>query len=62
MACTAAAKALRHSRVGASDSDVVDLSAHRDKLPVDRTEVDTSLVCGVHDIQFVEDRNNDLLP
>jgi hypothetical protein len=42
--------ALRHSRVRASDSDVVDLSAQKEDLPVDRTSVDTSLVYGVHDV------------
>jgi hypothetical protein len=40
-------QALRHSRVGASDSDVVDLSLQKDDLPVIRTSVDSSLVYGV---------------
>jgi hypothetical protein len=31
--------------------DVVDLSAQKDDLPVDRTSVGTSLVRGVHDIE-----------
>jgi hypothetical protein len=40
-------RTLRHLRVAASDSDdVVDLSAWNDDLPVDRTPVDTSFVCG----------------
>jgi hypothetical protein len=46
---------LRRSRVGASDSGVADLSAQKDDLPVDRTLVDALLVCGVHDIEVVED-------
>jgi hypothetical protein len=48
-------QALRHSRVGTSDSDIVDLSAQKDELFVDRTPVDTSLLCGVHYIEVVED-------
>jgi hypothetical protein len=48
-------QALRRSRVGASDSGVVGLSAQKDGLPVDRTLVDASLVCGAHVIEVVED-------
>lgn len=46
---------MHHSRVGASDSDIVDLLAQKDDLPVDHTSVDTSLVYGVYDIEAVED-------
>jgi hypothetical protein len=45
-----------------SDSDVVDLSAQKDDLPVDRASVDTKLVCGVHDIEIVEDLVGVLYP
>jgi hypothetical protein len=45
---------LRHRRIGTSDSEVVDLSAQKDDLPVDLTSVDTSFVCGVHVIEIVE--------
>jgi hypothetical protein len=51
-----------HSRVGASESDVVNLSAQRDDLPVDHTSVDTSLVCGIHDVEVVEDLVDVLFP
>ena len=47
-------QALRHSRVGASDSDGVDLSVEKENFPVYRITVDTSFVCGVHDIEVVE--------
>jgi hypothetical protein len=45
---------LRHRRIGTSDSEVFDLSAQRDDLSVDLTSVDASLMCGVHDIEVVE--------
>jgi hypothetical protein len=48
-------QAVRHSRVRARYSRVVDLSARKDNLPVDRTSVETSLLCGAHDIEVVED-------
>jgi hypothetical protein len=47
-------QAFRHNRVGASGSDVVDYSAQKDDIPVDRTSVDASLVCVVYDIEVVE--------
>jgi hypothetical protein len=46
-------QALRHSRVGASESDVVDSSVQKGSLPVDRTSVDTSLVC-MYGIEVVD--------
>jgi hypothetical protein len=46
-------QASRHNGVGTSDSYAVVLSAQKDDLPVDRTSVDTSLMCGVHDIEVV---------
>ena len=36
---------LRHTGIGTSDSEVVDLPAQKDDLSVDLTSVDTSLVC-----------------
>jgi hypothetical protein len=49
-------QALRHGMIGASDGDVVDLSVQKDDIPVHRTSsVDTSLICGVHDIEVVQD-------
>jgi hypothetical protein len=48
-------QAVCRRKVEASDSGVVDLSAQKDDLPVDRTVVDASLVCGVRDIEVVED-------
>jgi hypothetical protein len=54
---------LRHSRVGANDSEVVDLSAQKEDLPVDLTSVDLSLVWGaVHDIEIVEDPHDVFCP
>jgi hypothetical protein len=53
---------LRHSRVEASNSDVVDLSAKKDDNPVDCTSVDTSRVCGAQDIEIVEDLVDVLFP
>jgi hypothetical protein len=44
-------QALRHSRVRASDSGVVDLTAQEDAFPVEHTW----LVCGAHDIEVVQD-------
>jgi hypothetical protein len=46
-------QASRHNRVGTSDSYAVDLSARKDDIPVDRTSVDTSLMCGVRDIEVI---------
>jgi hypothetical protein len=46
---------LRRSRVGASDSGDVDLSAQKDDIPVDLTLIDVSLVCSAHDSEVVED-------
>jgi hypothetical protein len=46
---------LNQSSLRARDSNVVDLSAQKDDLPVDRTWEDTSLVHGVHDIELVND-------
>jgi hypothetical protein len=37
-------QALRHNRVGASGSDVVDLSAQKDDLLIDHISVDAALV------------------
>jgi hypothetical protein len=48
--------------VGASSSDVVDFSAQKDDLPVDRTLVDTSLVCVVHNNEVVENLVDVLFP
>jgi hypothetical protein len=53
---------LRHRMVGASDSDVVDLSAQKDDLPIDRTSVDNTLGCGVHDIVIEMDFVDVLFP
>jgi hypothetical protein len=55
---------LRHStrRVRASHSDVVDLAVQKNDLPVDRTSVDTSRQCDVHDIEVVEDLVDVLFP
>jgi hypothetical protein len=50
------------SRVGASDSHVVDLSTQKDDFPVDRTSVDTLFVRGVHDIEVVKDLVGVLFP
>jgi hypothetical protein len=61
-ASTEFTQALRHSRFGASGSDIVNLLAHKDDIPVDRTSVDTSLVCGVHNIEVVEDLADVLFP
>jgi hypothetical protein len=49
---------LRRRRIGTSDSEVVDLSAQKSDL----TSVDTSLVCGVHDIEIVENVVDVLVP
>jgi hypothetical protein len=46
---------LRHSRVRASHSDVVDLAVQKNDLLVDCTSVDTSRQCDGHDIEVVED-------
>jgi hypothetical protein len=43
-------RTLRHRRIGTRDSEVVDLSVQKDDLPADLT----SLVCGVHVIEIVE--------
>jgi hypothetical protein len=54
---------LHHSSVGASNGEVVDLSAQEDDFPVDLTLVDTSLVCGVlYDIEIVENLVDVLFP
>jgi hypothetical protein len=53
---------LRHNRVEASSSDVTDFSAQKDDLPVDRTSVDTSLVCVVHNNEVVENLVDVLFP
>jgi hypothetical protein len=53
---------LRHRRIGTSHSEVVDLSTQKDDLSVDLTSVDTSLVCGVHDIEIVENLVDVLFP
>jgi hypothetical protein len=55
-------QALRDSRVGASDSGVVDLSAPKDDLTIDCISVHTSLVCGVLEIEVVEDPVGALFP
>jgi hypothetical protein len=55
-------QALRNGQVGASDCGAVNLSAHKDDLPVDRTSVKTSLVCDVHDIKIVVDLVDVIFP
>jgi hypothetical protein len=44
---------VRNRKVGVSDNDIVDLSAQKDDVHIDRTSIDTSLVWGVHDIEVV---------
>jgi hypothetical protein len=46
-------QASRHNWVGACDTYAVVVSAKKDDIPVDRTSVDTSLMCGVHDIEVI---------
>ncbi len=48
--------------IGTSDSQVVDLPAQKDDSSVDFTSVDTSLVCGVQDIEIVENLVDVLFP
>jgi hypothetical protein len=53
---------LRHNRVGASGSDIVDFVAQKDDIPVDRTSIESSYVCDVHDIEVVKNLVDALFP